>query len=155
MERKRLVLDANILIRGCLGVRVRNLIADYADRVDFFVAEANVAEAAGYIADLAREKNLDEVLCAEALLSLMRVVQLVEDTALESARADVTPFAAPVPMRAGGLVRPLSIAGGLPGACAPGEPNAVCRRCTRFGAALPITLSLVKMRRAQYLRIHP
>ena len=58
MERKRLVLDANILIRGCLGVRVRNLIADYADRVDFFVAEANVAEAAGYIADLAREKNM-------------------------------------------------------------------------------------------------
>jgi len=88
VERKRLVLDANILIRGCLGVRVRNLIADYADRVDFFVAEANVAEAAGYIADLAREKNLDEVLCAEALLSLMRVVQLVEDTALESARAE-------------------------------------------------------------------
>lgn len=88
VERKRLVLDANILIRGCLGVRVRNLIADYADRVDFFVAEANVAEAAGYIADLAREKNLDEVLCTEALLSLMRVVQLVEDTALESARAE-------------------------------------------------------------------
>lgn len=46
MERKRLVIDANILIRGCLGVRVRTLIADYADRVDFFVAEANVAEAA-------------------------------------------------------------------------------------------------------------
>ena len=73
MVRKRLVLDANILICGCLGVRVRNLIADYADRVDFFVAEANVAEAAGYIADLAREKNLDEALCAEALLSMMRV----------------------------------------------------------------------------------
>ena len=68
---------------------------------------------------------------------------------------DVTPFAAPVPMRAGGLVRPLSIAGGLPGAYAPGEPNAVCRRCTRFGAVLPITLPLVKMRRAQYSRIHP
>ena len=29
-ERKRLVLDANILIRGCLGVRVRALIADSA-----------------------------------------------------------------------------------------------------------------------------
>ena len=27
----------------------------------------------------------------------------------------MTPFAAPVPMRASGLVRPLSIAGGLPG----------------------------------------
>ncbi|NDC16298.1 MAG: hypothetical protein EBZ76_14350 [Synechococcaceae bacterium WB9_2_170] len=88
MERKRLVIDANILIRGCLGVRVRTLIADYADRVDFFVAEANVAEAAHYIADLAREKNLDEAVCTEALLSLMRVVQMVEDTVLESAREE-------------------------------------------------------------------
>ena len=81
MERKRLVLDANILIRGCLGVRVRTLIAEYADRVDFFVAEANVA-------DLARDKNLDEAVCTEALLSLMRVVQIVEDTVLESAREE-------------------------------------------------------------------
>ena len=32
-------LDANILIRGCLGVRVNRLIATYADQVDFFVAE--------------------------------------------------------------------------------------------------------------------
>ena len=46
MERKRLVLEANILIRGCLGLRVRALIAHYADQVDFFVPEANVAEVA-------------------------------------------------------------------------------------------------------------
>lgn len=88
MERKRLVIDANILIRGCLGVRVRSLIADYADRVDFFVAEANVAEAAGYISDLARDKNLDEAVCTEALLSLLSVVQMVEDALLESAREE-------------------------------------------------------------------
>jgi predicted nucleic acid-binding protein len=88
VERKRLVLDANILIRVCLGVRVRNLIADYDDRVDFFVAEANGAEAAHYIADLAREKNLDEAVCTEALLSLMQVVQMVEDIVLESAREE-------------------------------------------------------------------
>jgi predicted nucleic acid-binding protein len=86
VERKRLVVDANILIRGCLGVRVRTLIANYADRVDFFVAEANLAEAADYIADLANEKNLDEAVCTEALISLMRVVQLVENRVLESAR---------------------------------------------------------------------
>ncbi len=86
MERKRLVVDANILIRGCLGVRVRTLIANYADRVDFFVAEANLAEAADYIADLANEKNLDEAVCTETLISLMRVVQLVENRVLESAR---------------------------------------------------------------------
>jgi predicted nucleic acid-binding protein len=86
VERKRLVVDANILIRGCLGVRVRTLIANYADLVDFFVAEANLAEAADYIADLANEKNLDEAVCTEALISLMRVVQLVENRVLESAR---------------------------------------------------------------------
>jgi hypothetical protein len=46
-ERKRLVLDAHILIRACLGIRVRQLIADSASEVDFFVAEANAAEASG------------------------------------------------------------------------------------------------------------
>ena len=35
------------------------------------------------------------------------------------------------------MIRPLSIAGGSPGAYAPGEPNAFCRRFTRSGAALP------------------
>jgi predicted nucleic acid-binding protein len=88
MERKRLVIDANILIRGCLGLRARTLIAEYADQVDLFVAEANVAEAAAYIADLAKEKNLDQDVCTEALLSLMRVVQMVEDSILESAREE-------------------------------------------------------------------
>jgi hypothetical protein len=45
-ERKRLVLDANILIRACLGQRVRQLIAEFVSEVDFFAAEANVLEAA-------------------------------------------------------------------------------------------------------------
>lgn len=88
MERKRLVLDANILIRGVLGVRVRALIAQYLTEVDFYVAEANAVEAGLYVADLAREKNLDPDLCSQALQSLMRVVQLVENTVLESVREE-------------------------------------------------------------------
>lgn len=88
MERKRLVLDANILIRGVLGVRVRALIAPYMTEVDFYVAEANAVEAGLYVADLAREKNLDPDLCSQALQSLMRVVQLVENTVLESVREE-------------------------------------------------------------------
>jgi len=36
VERKRLVIDANILIRAYLGVRVRALIAEYVGRIDFF-----------------------------------------------------------------------------------------------------------------------
>jgi len=42
-ERKRLVLDANILIRACLGIGVRALIADFANEVDFYVAGAAAA----------------------------------------------------------------------------------------------------------------
>ena len=62
----------------------------------------------------------------------------------------MTLFAAPVPMRASGVINPLSIAGGLPGAYAPGEPNAVCRRCTRSGAALPAALLLAASQIARY-----
>ena len=58
-ERQRLVLDANILIRACLGIRVRQLIADSAGAVDFFVAEANAAEASGYIEVLAARRGLN------------------------------------------------------------------------------------------------
>ena len=85
-ERKRLVLDANILIRGCLGVRVRALIADSAREVDFFVAEANASEASGYISELAARRGLDPQICQEAFLSLMEVVQIVDSTWIETAR---------------------------------------------------------------------
>ena len=43
-------------------------------------------------------------------------------------KGDVTPFTAPVLMRALALIRPPSIAEVPAGACAPAEPNAVCRR---------------------------
>ena len=88
MERKRLVLDANILIRGCLGLRVKCLIATYADQVDFYVAESNVTEAAYYIAELAKKKRLDVNTCTDTLLSLMQIVQQMGDTMLESAREE-------------------------------------------------------------------
>ena len=58
-ERKRLVLDANSLMRASLGVRLRVLIADLVSEVDFDVAEASAAEAAGYIGELATPRGLD------------------------------------------------------------------------------------------------
>jgi hypothetical protein len=47
---------------------------------------------------------------------------------------DVTPISGPVPMRAGGLIKPPSISGGLPWAYAPGEPSAVCS-CSHVGSS--------------------
>ena len=67
----------------------------------------------------------------------------------------VTPISGPVPMRAGGVIKPPSIAGGLSEAYAPGEPSAVWMCCTLSCAVLPITLLPVTIQKAQYSKIHP
>lgn len=45
MERRALVLDANILIRSVLGQRVRRILEAHADDISFFVPESPYAEA--------------------------------------------------------------------------------------------------------------
>ena len=50
---KRLVLDANILIRAVLGVRVRSLIEAHCERVAFFVASESLEEAEKYLGEIA------------------------------------------------------------------------------------------------------
>ena len=50
MQHKRLVIDANILIRAVFGQRVRLLIAETCGNVAFYVAEANYDEAEHYLA---------------------------------------------------------------------------------------------------------
>ena len=52
MERRTLVLDANILIRAVLGQRVRQILEAHADDVDFFVPESAYAEAEEHLAAL-------------------------------------------------------------------------------------------------------
>lgn len=93
MERKRLVLDANILIRGCFGRRVRSILANHSEQADFFVAQAAFSEADRYVFDLARRRGLDVAVCQEALQSLLIVVQVVDDDLLaplrEEARARI------------------------------------------------------------------
>lgn len=89
MQHKRLVIDANILIRGVLGQRVRQLMADACEHVAFYVAEPNYAEAEHYLAQLAPARGIAEAVWREALDSLMAAVQLVgqEELALVEAEA--------------------------------------------------------------------
>jgi hypothetical protein len=68
---------------------------------------------------------------------------------------DVTFISGAVPMRAGGVIKPPSIARGIPGAYAPGEPSAVIIYCTPSCVALPIPLLPTTMRKSRYSRIHP
>ena len=60
---------------------------------------------------------------------------------------NVTPISGPVPMRAGGLIMPLFIAGGLPGAYAFGEANSVTLLFTRPFTGQSMPLLLVAIRR--------
>ncbi len=77
MQSRRLVLDANILIRAVLGQRVRELISRYCDSVAFYVAEANYNEAQRYLAELAPARGLPNYVWKRALDTIMTAVQIV------------------------------------------------------------------------------
>jgi hypothetical protein len=49
---RRLVLDANILVRAVLGRRVRQIITDHTDRVAFFAPAAAYADARRHLPTL-------------------------------------------------------------------------------------------------------
>ena len=57
MSNKAIVLDANILIRAVLGKRVRELIVDNADRVQFFVPDVAYADTRNYLPVLLEKRG--------------------------------------------------------------------------------------------------
>jgi hypothetical protein len=59
MSNSALVLDANILIRAVLGVRVRRILEHYAGRVSFFVPELALSEAREHLAALVAMRGGD------------------------------------------------------------------------------------------------
>lgn len=87
MQSRRLVLDANILIRAVLGRRARELIATYCDEVAFYVAEANYEEAAAYLAKLAPARGIAESIWRPALATVMTAVQIVGQAELAPAES--------------------------------------------------------------------
>jgi predicted nucleic acid-binding protein len=83
MQKKPLVVDANILIRAVLGQRVRRLILANCDTVAFYVADANYEEAAKYLAQLAPVRGISDRIWRDALDTVMTAIQFV---ALEELR---------------------------------------------------------------------
>jgi hypothetical protein len=49
MEPKRVVLDANILVRAVFGVRVRSLLEQYEDFVGFYTPDVCLDDARRYL----------------------------------------------------------------------------------------------------------
>jgi predicted nucleic acid-binding protein len=73
-----LVVDANILIRAVLGVRVRSLIAKYGATVDFFAPDTAWAEAREHLPVILRKRGVPVEAALSLLNSLEEIVQPVE-----------------------------------------------------------------------------
>ena len=56
---KRLVLDANILIRAVLGNKVRDNLLEFSNKVEFFAPEPCFVDARRYLPPLLAKRNIE------------------------------------------------------------------------------------------------
>ncbi len=75
MSRRAIVLDANILIRAVLGLRVRQLVIDHAADISFFAPDTAYAEARKHLPALLRKRGVDGAAGLAALDALAAVVR--------------------------------------------------------------------------------
>lgn len=78
MSNKAIVLDANILIRAVLGKRVRELIVDNADAVQFFAPDVAYADARKYLPALLEKRGVKSELALSVLDALESIVRPLE-----------------------------------------------------------------------------
>lgn len=76
--RKPLVLDANILIRAVLGVRVRHLMETCSDGTEFFAPEVALSDARRYLPSIAPGEGLNTTEALEVLSDLVTLVEIVD-----------------------------------------------------------------------------
>ena len=86
--RKGLVLDANILIRAVLGVRVRTLLERYEESGEFYSPEACFLEARRYLPQILGNRGLDARPALAVLDEIARLVQPIEQALYQSFEAD-------------------------------------------------------------------
>ena len=77
MSGKALVLDANILIRGVLGKRVRHILESHADSISFYIPETAYAEAEEHLSALAIRRGGDSAIALRALRSMAALGRIV------------------------------------------------------------------------------
>jgi predicted nucleic acid-binding protein len=76
---KRIVLDANILIRGILGQRVPQLLAQYSDRVQFFTAAVCYQDVRNHLPAILEKRGLPREPFLAAVDELAKVVIPLEE----------------------------------------------------------------------------
>jgi predicted nucleic acid-binding protein len=78
MSDRAIVLDANILIRAVLGKRVRELIVDNAERVQFFSPDVAYADARKYLPALLEKRCIKSESAMAVLNALESIVWPLE-----------------------------------------------------------------------------
>jgi predicted nucleic acid-binding protein len=87
MSHKAIVLDANIPIRAVLGKRVRVLIVDNADRVQFFAPDIAYADARKYLPALLEKRGVQSEPAMAVLDALESIVLPLELEVYEDFKA--------------------------------------------------------------------
>lgn len=82
-EQKRLVLDANILLRAVFGIRVRSLLETYEDSVSFYTPDICFSDARRYIPAVAATRKFDPSAGVLILDQLARLVEIVDQSLYE------------------------------------------------------------------------
>jgi hypothetical protein len=78
MSNKAIVLDANILIRAVLGKRVRELIVDNANAVQFFAPDVAYSDARKYLPSLLEKRGVKREPAMAVLDALESIVWPLE-----------------------------------------------------------------------------
>ena len=75
---KRLVVDANILVRAVFGIRVFHLLEAYEETVSFYSPDICFDEVRRHIPGLAQRRHFDAALAVAVLEHVSRIVQPVD-----------------------------------------------------------------------------
>lgn len=83
-EEKRLVLDANILVRAVFGIRVRSLLETFEDSVSFYTPDVCVNDAHKYVSAISVSRQIDPSAGLLVLDHLVRIVGIVNRSVYEN-----------------------------------------------------------------------
>ena len=82
-ERRGLVLDANILLRGVFGQRVRQILEKYEDKARFYTPDVCFEDARRYIPVISNERGVDVDLGLSVLEQIGSIVEEVDRSLYE------------------------------------------------------------------------
>ena len=82
-DQKRVVLDANILLRAVFGPRVRSLFETYEDTISFYAPDICFADARRYIPSISEKRSIDPGPGIVVLNHLSRLIEVVDRSLYE------------------------------------------------------------------------